>query len=176
MTINFGTEFSVMRNYRKFSEIMNDALRIHSQPKVQYDQNLSTSRYKKFWKKLTTLKNSKKYILKNNNAKKILTNCQKNNCLFLYIKRIYWFFGIVEFLNFLRFWKFWKISATLRISDVFVPKFHDTREFPGRVNQRLHGYSLNSISKNKKIEKIYMDSEKSTKSFEMKKKDRSNKL
>ena len=53
-----------------------DALRIHSQPRVQYDQNFSTPRYNKNLKKII-LKKSKTYIFYNNNAKKLLRNYQK---------------------------------------------------------------------------------------------------
>ena len=54
-----------------------------------------------FQSKSTILKKSKKYILHNNNAEKLSTNCKKHNCplnnkviypLF-HFKLIYWFFG-----------------------------------------------------------------------------------
>ena len=88
----------------------------------------------KIWKKSVILKMSIKYILHNNNAENLLTNCQKNDfpihnwpSIFLFKWRI-WnklifrvhrnFFHFFCFKNFI--WKFLKSNLTLLILDMFL--------------------------------------------------------
>ena len=56
----------------EFLTILKNALRIHSYSKVSYDQNFSTSWYKKNLTTFKHIKEGKTYILHKNCAEKVL--------------------------------------------------------------------------------------------------------
>jgi len=57
-----------------YSSRIKDALHLHSQPKVQYDENFTTAQHDKNLKKKIILKISRALLLHYNNTKKLLTN------------------------------------------------------------------------------------------------------
>ena len=90
---------------------------IHSLPKVWYDQDFSTPRFRKVLKKSTMLWMSKTFILRNNNCEKLLTNCQKN-CP-IKNETTFLFFALNEFIH---------ISESIRNFSIFFPVFENFLE------------------------------------------------